>query len=81
MKEDIKRAIVEGRSSLDIRNTALRGGMITLRRCALLNAMRGRSTVEEALRVTLDDRRRGHVEVADEDGADAQPAEFDSAPS
>jgi type IV pilus assembly protein PilB len=75
IKEDVKRLIVEGRSSLDIRNQALKAGMITLRRCALLNAMRGKSTIEEALRVTLDDRRRAHVDVTDEDGADAQPAD------
>jgi hypothetical protein len=32
--------------------------MVTLRRCAVLNALRGKSTVDEALRVTLDERRR-----------------------
>src|SRR5205823_2794952 len=40
IKEDVKRLIVEGRSSLDIRNQALKGGMISLRRCAMLNALR-----------------------------------------
>jgi type IV pilus assembly protein PilB len=58
MKEDIKRLIIEGRSVLDIKQRAIEMGMITLRRCAILNALRGKSTIDEALRVTLDDRRR-----------------------
>jgi type IV pilus assembly protein PilB len=58
IKDDIKRLIIEGRSVLDIKQKAMEMGMITLRRCALLNALRGKSTIDEALRVTLDDRRR-----------------------
>ncbi|MHC4859018.1 MAG: GspE/PulE family protein [Planctomycetota bacterium] len=57
MSEDTKRIIIEGGSALDIRHQALEEGMITLRRCALLNAMRGNTSIEEVLRVTLDDRR------------------------
>jgi type IV pilus assembly protein PilB len=58
ISDDIKRMIVDGKSSLDLRLKAVENGMITLRRCAVLNAVRGRSTVDEALRVTLDERRR-----------------------
>jgi type IV pilus assembly protein PilB len=72
MKEDIKRMVVEGRSSLDIRQKAIDLGMITLRRCALLNALRGRTTVEEALRVTLDDRRRTHAEPGAESTTESE---------
>jgi type IV pilus assembly protein PilB len=83
IKEDIKRMIVEGRSSLDLRQRAIETGMITLRRCALLNALRGRSTIDEALRVTLDDRRRAAsahagVEVEDvpaESAAETEPVD------
>jgi len=62
MRDEIKRLVIEGRSAMDIKHAAVEGGMITLRRCALLNAMRGRTTIEEALRVTLDERRRPVVE-------------------
>jgi type IV pilus assembly protein PilB len=57
MSEDIKRTIIEGGSALDIKHQALKEGMITLRRCAILNAIRGNTSIEEVLRVTLDDRR------------------------
>jgi type IV pilus assembly protein PilB len=60
VKEEIRRMIVDGRSAVDIRNKAVEMGMITLRRCAVLNAIRGKTSVEEVLRVTLDDRRRPH---------------------
>ncbi len=30
-------------------------GMLTLRRCGLLNAMRGRTTLEEVVRMTMND--------------------------
>ena len=66
IRDEIKRLIVGGKSALDIRNAAVDAGMITLRRCALLNAMRGRSTIDEALRVTLDDRRKiGDVDAVE----------------
>jgi type IV pilus assembly protein PilB len=75
IKDDIKRMIVEGRGALDIRNRAVEAGMVTLRRCALLNAMRGKSTIEEALRVTLDERRRPGEGEAVEAGAVAEHAD------
>ncbi len=42
-------------SALEIKREAMRMGMITLRRVGLLNAMRGRTSLEEILRVTLED--------------------------
>jgi type IV pilus assembly protein PilB len=54
LDETLKRMIVEGRSVHDLKNEAVRQGMITLRRVGLLNAMRGRTSLEEVLRVTLD---------------------------
>ncbi|MCC7137922.1 MAG: Flp pilus assembly complex ATPase component TadA [Planctomycetes bacterium] len=73
IRDDIKRLIVDGKGALDIRQRALETGMVTLRRCALLNALRGKSTIEEALRVTLDERRRT-AEPGTEATAEAEQA-------
>jgi len=51
--EEIKRMVIDGRSSIEVRAKAIEQGMITLRRAALLNAMRGNTSIEEVLRVTL----------------------------
>lgn len=55
MSEDVKRIIIDGKSALDIKKQSLEEGMITLRRCGLLNAMRGKTSLEEILRVTMGD--------------------------
>ena len=52
---EIQRVIIEGGSAMDIRNMSLEQNMITLRRCALLNASRGKTSLEEVLRVTVSD--------------------------
>jgi type IV pilus assembly protein PilB len=51
----LKRMVVEGRSVDEIKSEGLRQGMLTLRRTGLLNAMRGRTSLEEVLRVTMAD--------------------------
>lgn len=51
----ICRMIVEGRPADEIKIQALEEGMLTLRRVGLLNAIRGVTSVEEVLRITLDD--------------------------
>src|SRR5262249_5620539 len=56
MTEDIKRIVVKGGSSQDIKNAALANNMLTLRRCGLRAAARGRTALEEVLRVTLHDK-------------------------
>jgi type IV pilus assembly protein PilB len=54
--DDIKRMIIERRSSIDIKKFAMqKKGMLSLRRTALLNGMRGRTTLEEILRMTMSD--------------------------
>jgi type IV pilus assembly protein PilB len=54
--DDIKRMIIERRSSIDIKKFATqKKGMLSLRRTALLNGMRGRTTLEEILRMTMSD--------------------------
>ena len=51
----IRRAIIEGKSAADIKEIALTEGMLTLRRVGLLNAARGLTSLEEVLRITIDD--------------------------
>jgi type IV pilus assembly protein PilB len=53
MNDDIRRCIIAGGTAIDIRKKAVECGMITLRRCGLLNAMRGVTTVEEVMRHTV----------------------------
>jgi type IV pilus assembly protein PilB len=53
--ENLRRCIIQGGSALEIRDIALEEGMLTLRRVALLNAMRGKTSVEEVLRSSRDD--------------------------
>ena len=55
LDETLKRMVVERRSVHDLKHEAVRQGMLTLRRVGLLNAMRGRTSLEEVLRVTLED--------------------------
>jgi type IV pilus assembly protein PilB len=62
MNEDIKRMVVEGKSAMDIKNRAItEHGMISLRRCAIYNAMRGNTSIEEVLRTTMPDDVRAGV--------------------
>ena len=53
----LKRMIVEGRSVHEIKAEGIRQGMLTLRRVGLLNAMRGKTSLEEILRVTVADNQ------------------------
>jgi type IV pilus assembly protein PilB len=55
MTADVKRLVVEGESAAKIKTMAIENGMLTLRRVGLLNAMRGRTSLEEVLRVTMGD--------------------------
>ena len=50
----LKRMIVEGRSSDELKAQSLEEGMLTLRRVGILNAIRGVTSVEEVLRITLE---------------------------
>ncbi len=55
MTDEVKRLVIEGASVLDIKKAALEQGMITLRRCGILNAARGVTSIEEVLNVTMGD--------------------------
>ncbi|MFQ5843551.1 MAG: GspE/PulE family protein [Planctomycetota bacterium] len=59
MTEEIQRMVIEGQPALEIKQFAMREqGMISLRRCGLLNALRGNTSLEEVLRVTMPDTVR-----------------------
>ncbi len=49
----LKRMVVEGRSVHEIKQEGLAQGMLTLRRVGILNAIRGKTSLEEVLRVTM----------------------------
>ena len=53
MSDTIRRMILQGKTELDIQEQAIKEGMQTLRRVCLLNAMRGKTSLEEVMRVTL----------------------------
>jgi type IV pilus assembly protein PilB len=73
MTERLKRLVLDGQSDVFLKKAAIEEGMITLRRCGLLNALRGRTTIEEVLRMTSDDfiTKGGiagkHADAIDED--------------
>jgi type IV pilus assembly protein PilB len=52
----IRNMIIKGANQIDIKQHAMKSGMITLRRCGVLNALRGITSVEEVLRVTMADQ-------------------------
>jgi len=58
LEETLKRMVVERRSVLDLKAEAMRQGMLTLRQVGLLNVARGRTSLEEVLRVTMEDDRK-----------------------
>ncbi len=55
MTEALKRVIVDGGSAMDIKSTAMEEGLISLRRCGVLNVLRGKTSIEEIIRVTMRD--------------------------
>jgi type IV pilus assembly protein PilB len=55
LNEESRRLIIEGGSALDLKALARKQGMITLRRCGVLNAMRVRTSLDEILTVTIGD--------------------------
>jgi type IV pilus assembly protein PilB len=55
MSEPIKRMVVEKAHISDIKKQALAEGMMTLRRCGLMNAMRGKTSLQEIEASTMAD--------------------------
>jgi type IV pilus assembly protein PilB len=56
LDQQLKRMVVERRSAQDLKNEAVRQGMLTLRRVGILNVIRGKTSLEEVLRTTIDDK-------------------------
>jgi type IV pilus assembly protein PilB len=56
LEQELKGMVIQRRSAVEIKQEAVRLGMLTLRRVGLLNVARGRTSLEEVLRTTLDDR-------------------------
>ncbi|HOT29824.1 MAG TPA: ATPase, T2SS/T4P/T4SS family [Candidatus Ozemobacteraceae bacterium] len=52
LSDPIRRLIVNKASASEIRRAAIDGGMVPLRKCAILKASKGVTTIEEILRVT-----------------------------
>jgi len=59
MTDRLKRLVLEGCGAVEIKAAAIEEGMITLRRAALLNVMRGVTSLEEVVRVTATDDPSG----------------------
>ncbi|MBZ0150141.1 MAG: Flp pilus assembly complex ATPase component TadA [Planctomycetes bacterium] len=55
MSEPVKRLVVERAHIADIKNQALKEGMLTLRRCGLMNAGRGKTSLQEVEASTMAD--------------------------
>jgi type IV pilus assembly protein PilB len=55
MSEDVRRLVVERAHLSDIKKQALAEGMLTLRRCGLLNAARGKTSLQEIEAQTMAD--------------------------
>ena len=55
MSEEIRRMIVDRANIADVKQQALNEGMLTLRRCALLNAARGKTSLQEVEARTMAD--------------------------
>ena len=55
MTEGVRRMVVERANIQDVKNKALEEGMLTLRRCALLNAARGKTSLQEVEARTMAD--------------------------
>ena len=56
LEASLKRMVIERRSAMELKTEAIRLGMLSLRRVGLLNVARGKTSLEEVLRTTLDDK-------------------------
>ena len=54
-KEELKEMVIKGETAADLKKTAMRLGMSTLRMSGLAKIKEGSTTVEEILRVTFAD--------------------------
>ncbi|MBI4834609.1 MAG: type IV-A pilus assembly ATPase PilB [Planctomycetes bacterium] len=50
--DEVRRMIIKSKSVFEIKKYAVDKGMITLRRCGVLNILKGKTSIEEVLRMT-----------------------------
>ena len=62
--EELRKMVLACAPSHELQQVAVANGMETLRRTGLLNFVRGRTSLEEVLRVTVDDGSRDRGEAA-----------------
>jgi type IV pilus assembly protein PilB len=55
MTDGVRRIVVDKGSALDVKALALKEGMVTLRRVGLNNVIRGKTSIEEVLSITMPD--------------------------
>ncbi|MFH0945888.1 MAG: ATPase, T2SS/T4P/T4SS family [Planctomycetota bacterium] len=55
MSDPVRELVLHGKSAIEIKKQGLLEGMVTLRRSAIKNAIRGTTSLEEVLRVTMSD--------------------------
>lgn len=55
MTDAVRELVLQGKSAIEIKKQGLSEGMVTLRRSAIRNAIRGTTSLEEVLRVTMSD--------------------------
>ena len=79
MNDHIRKVIIAGGSSIDIRKIAMKNGMISLRRAGLMNAMRGVTSLKEVLRHTVGEDI-GKEEVPKPVKKKAEEVEMEDAP-
>ena len=53
MTDDLRQMIIDGSTAIELRQKAIKNGMITLRRSGLIKIMSGVTTIEEVLRETM----------------------------
>jgi type IV pilus assembly protein PilB len=78
MTDHLRKAIIGGASTIELRKAAIESGMLTLRRAGLMNAMRGVTSLEEVMRHTVGEDVE-HAPAGTEkkagEGDEAAPAE------
>jgi type IV pilus assembly protein PilB len=55
MTKNVRQKVLQGASNIELRDTAIGEGMVTLRRAGLMNVLRGITTIDEVLRCTAGD--------------------------
>jgi len=55
LSEHVKDAVLAGKSAIEIKKVAFKEGMMTLRRAGIMNVLRGKTSIEEMIRVTMAD--------------------------